>query len=698
MTGVSAQALSSFASSPLLIGDFYKGLNPSNLFLTTTDPVMLFALLHQSNIRYIYIAERDKPFIPTDSPIQTLLKYLPVVFENEAVKIYQVPPVSAYTKGADVLLIDPCTNSKYIDLEDFYSTSMFSLSGIPYDLSTPYDHSQMIGRRNVILTTDIDENALVINNFSTGWFASGSTFEAYGEGVKVMGVESSDGNHDYFTYFNLDSKIYRYISIRWRTDNVTSLHVALHGTNTGFKFVELGTSPFWTTAILNVADLFPSDFLDAILFRTDEQNTSYELKSIEFGGSPLFEFNVTRYLDWVMSGGSLTVLGGRLFNGTFAKLLSLSPSGATSTVNGVKGWSGDRMSATFPSITVPFVDTADTQTRIVAYYTKERINKSPFTFQRDLGKGKITYVVISPYFDAIHASNVTNASALFMQLGQLPYALMMNNTRNFSSSKTDVWDVSLYAIGEVKMSGNVILSGPYVEHQETQSFNTSLIVLTHNDNHSQIQGGMVSKLDVTGDAIYLVKASFISLAPPHRGPYINSYVTGNFDWTISLALNATANVDLYKNGLLQRMVINGPCNVTFQNISTSGSFRIVSREPTLTVTGQLFSSNLRYAPASPFFIPTVLSGNITLTTSLGSQDMITFSKIEFIGEWIPAVQDAQIRWNEWQIPWLNILISPCSFIIIIASVLIVAYMQIKRLRHSSMRQFGFDHLCQGEER
>jgi len=699
VTFVSTSALSSFASSPLGIGDFGTGLAPSNLFLDTTNPVVLFYLLHQSNVGYIYIAERDEPFIPTDSLIQTLLKYLPVVFENEAVTIYQVPPVSAYNKGADILLVNQqYSNSKSIDIEDLYSTSMFSLSGIPYDLATPYDNLQLVDRRSVVLTGDIDENVFVLNHSNTKWYATGSTFETNGEGVKIMGAEESQGIHDYSTYFNLDSNLYRYISIPWRTDNVTNLYVALHGNNTGYKFVDLGTSPSWTTTIINVADMFPSDSLDQILFRTYDTNTSYELRSIEFGGSPLFGYNVTSYLDWVLSGGNLFVLGGRLFNGTFAKLLSISPSGATSTVNGVSDWLGDPMSAAFPFITVPFVETADNQTRIVAYYTNEGANKSPFAFQRDFGKGTITYLMSSRYFDAIRASNVTNASALYMQLGQLPCAVMMNISQNFSSSKTDIWDVSSQAVGEVKMSGNVVFSGSYVEPQKSQPFNTTSIILSRNDESDQIQGGRVLNLEMVGDSSSLIAASFISMSPPYQGSYVNFYVGGNFNWTIGLAPNATTNFDLYENGLLQRIAIDGPCNVTFQNVSTSESFRIISREPTFTVAGQLFSSNLKYTPASPFIIPTVLNGNITLTTSLGSQDMITFSKIEFVGKWVPVAPEAQIQWNEWQIPWLNILTSPYSLIFIIASAIIIAYIQIHRLRHSSMKQLRSDHSYQGEAR
>jgi len=699
VTLVSTSAVSYFASSPRWIGDFGKGLPPSNLFLNTADPAMLFDLLHQSNVGYIYIAERDKPFIPTDSLVQILLKYLPVVFENEAVKIYQVPPVSAYTKGADILLVNQqYSNSKSIDVEDFYSTSMFSLSGIPYDLATPYDNLQLVDRRNVVLTGDIDENVFVLNHSNTKWYATGSTFETNGEGVKIMGAEESQGIHDYWIDLNLDSNLYRYISIPWRTDNVTNVYVILHGNNTGYKFVGLGTSPSWTTTIINVADMFPSDSLDQLLFRTYDTNTSYELRSIEFGGSPLFGYNVTSYLDWVLSGGNLFVLGGRLFNGTFAKLLSLSPSGATSMVNGVSDWLGDPMSAAFPSITIPFVETADNQTRIVAYYTNEGANESPFAFRRDFGKGTITYIMSSPYFDAIQASNVTNASALFMQLGQLPCAVMMNISKNFSSSKTDIWDVSSYAVGEVKMSGNVVFSGSYVEPQESQPFNTTSIVLSRNDESAQIQGGRALNLEMVGDSSSLIAASFISMSPPYQGLYVNFYVGGNFNWTIGLAPNATINFDLYENGLLQRVAIDGPCNVTFQNVSTSESFRIISREPTFTLAGQLFSSNLKYAPASIFFIPTVLNGNVTLTTSLGSQDMITFSKIEFAGKWVPVAPEAQIQWNEWQIPWLNILTSPYSLIFIIASTIIIAYIQIHRLRHSSMKQLRSDHSYQGEER
>ncbi len=100
---------------------------PDQLFMEQ-DPETALNFLKYWRVRYIYMPNRDSDFVESSKPackegfvMQGLLKYLPVVFENEDVKLYEIP--KSESVSGSVSLVVPAS---------FNLLTSVSLSGINY--------------------------------------------------------------------------------------------------------------------------------------------------------------------------------------------------------------------------------------------------------------------------------------------------------------------------------------------------------------------------------------------------------------------------------------------------------------------------------------------------------------------------------------------------------------------------------------
>jgi hypothetical protein len=679
VSATSAQALSAFASDTLWIGDFGKGTNPTSLFLETSDPVTLLRLLYQSNIKYIYIADRDQSFIKHDSLFESFIEKLNIAYENNAITVYKVPPINAYNdSNPDALLINPSIKQDY-DSDYLYASSILSFSGISYNLLTSRDSLYSLNQTKAVLTEDVSCNSYSLNGTNTVWVTTGSNAETIGNIVKVASEESQTDVHDYLGVPNKTLDTFQYAAIEWKTDSNSSLWVAFRNNEQSFNFLNLGTSVYWKTTVVNLTDKFNSKSLDGILFRTFGNDSSYQLKTIKFSNCSVIDNNLDEYLEWVKSGGHLFVLGDGSSDGAFAKLLSLQVPGGTSIANGISS-SISNQTLAFPSIRVPFVSSTDNLTYVTSTYSDGRQNVAPFTLEKPLSRGSITYVLSKPYFEAIENSNADNASALFSSLGQLGTILLPNIPRKVNSLLTDVWDSSSQIVGNALMSGEVLLEGYNIQHQVLPQFNAESFSISYiKSQQTTIENIEFLYAEIVGSANSSINAVTVNMTSPYSGPYVGFDIIGKFNYTIILNIGAKLNYDYSANGNLISKTVNGPCTVDFQSITQNSTFDLILRHPKVTVNGVLSAENLRYTTISPYFVPMVLTGNISLIGNLGSQNFLLFDEFAFIGMSKFTGVDATILWNEWQIPWETIVISPSS-IILIASVLftIMLYVQIRR--------------------
>jgi len=90
----------------------FAGLNPvqdaqrwSNLLLSTANPYIMTYILSFSNVKYIYVAQRDLELMDSNNVLSSFLKYFPVVFNNKYVTIYEVPLLTPQSPEAPLLVL-----------------------------------------------------------------------------------------------------------------------------------------------------------------------------------------------------------------------------------------------------------------------------------------------------------------------------------------------------------------------------------------------------------------------------------------------------------------------------------------------------------------------------------------------------------------------------------------------------------------
>jgi len=74
----------------------------SNLLLSTTNPYVITYILSLSNVKYIYVAQRDAELMNSNNVLSSFVKYFPIVFKNEYVTIYEVPPLTPQSSEASL--------------------------------------------------------------------------------------------------------------------------------------------------------------------------------------------------------------------------------------------------------------------------------------------------------------------------------------------------------------------------------------------------------------------------------------------------------------------------------------------------------------------------------------------------------------------------------------------------------------------
>jgi hypothetical protein len=151
--------------------------------------------------------------------------------------------------------------------------------------------------------------------------------------------------------------------------------------------------------------------------------------------------------------------------------------------------------------------------------------------------------------------------------------------------------------------------------------------------------------------------------------------------------DANVTYNLYIDGFPEKVVVVGPCNLTFQGNTSETGFIQVLREPSLGVMGRISASYLKYPSLSPYFIPMELNGIANITIGLGSQDNLNLKEILFNGEWVSTAPVAGIQWDEWDIPWLTILLSPFSVVLAFLTIgTIIIYLEARHIKDSKRKK------------
>nr|MDO8044209.1 hypothetical protein [Candidatus Baldrarchaeota archaeon] len=81
----------------------------SKLLLSTSNPYIMTYVLASSNIKYIYVAQRDIGLLNSNDVLRSFIRYFPKVFENDYVTVFEVPSLTPPSSegGLGVLHFSP---------------------------------------------------------------------------------------------------------------------------------------------------------------------------------------------------------------------------------------------------------------------------------------------------------------------------------------------------------------------------------------------------------------------------------------------------------------------------------------------------------------------------------------------------------------------------------------------------------------
>jgi len=244
--------------------------------------------------------------------------------------------------------------------------------------------------------------------------------------------------------------------------------------------------PYYVTSGLGLSKLGYDEFIDS-----DFSVFAKKKIIMTFDPPRHSEGEIGKYLDFVKSGGTLIVMNLDKYNdfsGIFSSLLSIhngSRVGFDALTNAVKGKSNGaevsdgkqeiqerqyiNISGETPSI--EFTNSSDLS--VLSFYANKNQAVAPFAIEKSLGQGKIIFVNIIGYFEALNRSpeqfffslsNISNLIGLGSDSEHIDtkgHNIMYSDFRN-NNSRNEGTVLDEKILGSIELSGNTILRSPSV--------------------------------------------------------------------------------------------------------------------------------------------------------------------------------------------------------------------------------------------
>jgi hypothetical protein len=365
----------------------------------------------------------------------------------------------------------------------------------------------------------------------------------------------------------------------------------------------------------------------------DNDYSAFSKKNVILAFDPIDKDGITRYLEYAKRGGTLIILGtDNKFQGGFSKLLSIR-SGNTSKFEGIiaPGKENQHTIKIFGNTTS--IESGDANVSSLSFYiNKKNEIVSPLAIQKEYYKGKIVFLNIQGYFDAIfnHPSQYFSTLANFPSL----IGLKANNYVKESSLNSVSRALPYRYIGDLIMSGQPVIINSSTLSLTNRSdgvpFYTESIDITtnhknyNNKNNNSTESSMsksetfknvlIKELKLSG--LYQVVINFDgSIRFPilsSQYDYIAISIPAGFDMTINLLDGASAGFT-YGNSTRSDVVNNSEYNneeIHFHKIKPAipglNSTSILVKSPEITIHGNASLKKIMGAN----IVPLKLNGKI----------------------------------------------------------------------------------------
>jgi hypothetical protein len=671
-----------------------------------TNPVFaetaLYSLM-EDQVKYIYLSTEDA--LALDHSISFsgfvkdyLLKYLPIVFQNKEVTIYELPQFSS-SASSNTALVTPASVLKIGYFLDLFNGS--------YNSDCRF--CSVVTTGNII----------------------------------TVKADKSNNTHDFEIPFHLDPNEYPYVTIRWKTDGHT-LNFYLRTSNTVHR-IAIGGSTTWQTTVINLHDFFDLSINETVgidsnervfsmLFRIFESSVEYSIDSIQFAGfsndpsskessvlgtlaialsqneystvqendPSKFNYstlilpddlsisdetgkqNFQNYMNWVNLGGHLIFLESS-DNKAFANALSINRVNTVSS-NAIQSQTGH---LNLPSIiSVPVVMSSNRNVRVIANYTLNNAPISPYALSLAFGSGKITCLVVSPYFSLIKENSTEGINRIyFSNVGSLLNVVDLGLKKNIANWKERFPEFE-FVRSPLNFSGKITVDSDFVQLPNLVAYSIKVIANNNLTKAINLSNATIEYLEYVNPIKFRIDASELDLqASSGTGSYLNVELAGDFNLTLEIPQTSTAKITIQNSTTaLNEELQDSIVKFDFKNVN---SISLSLKNPIITAEGKAYFSEARIYRNQyrmPLFYddgskPFEVIGTVSFNIVCSDADINFVSNSAFNGRvFYPSTeQEYQSQLTEFNIPWLEILVSPLQEILIASFVVIlIGYFVFRR--------------------
>lgn len=472
-------------------------------------------------------------------------------------------------------------------------------------------------------------------------------------------------------------------------------------TNTGFNRTGQASannqSTWMRTYFYPVTMVALANLQYTVSLETD--NNLFSSSTIMYAYDPK-DLELVEYLRWAANGGRLIVLNS-LGYGTFADFLSVIVN-ESHFANGIQR---EYEIISIPTITVPTIYSLDKNTEVISHYTENGIPVSVFAFRRTIGNGEIIYLNVGPYFSAIQeAGEDDNKRTMFSHLGHLIKVLDLRLPKYISPRGPTRFDKALdkiYVSGQVEIKPTSFLihkqANQLISYLNLSLAETCIInrkdVSESDPLRTSLSKVVIQDFKIQGSTKSTITTAQARVLPSDSGTYSLIRFDDSLDWEINLSedtyiiLNATVG-----NSTYDVTIRGGSIKLTVE----SDDIVALAKDPTFGIQGQMNCQSIlvgQIAIAYQSYIGRTRQTPPSLTINGRSSFRIVASTtssmllLELTSDGTIEVPYEPLIWNEFNIPWPEILLCPYHFILVgVIGLVLYNYHSYRRRQRKVTRQ------------
>jgi len=289
-------------------------------------------------------------------------------------------------------------------------------------------------------------------------------------------------------------------------------------------------------------------------------------------------------LNWVKRGGTAIILPGQS-SIPYSDLASLWIANYSSSINGIAG-ANYTIKLPYPINFSRFLFTSSPETKVVSWYTNNGSHIAPFILERRIENGKILFVDLLPYFEAIRCNKELFSNLHFI-IGILENILEMKLERYPFSEKWSAWPDRFAIENRIHIEGRTYINSSQIFiNLPLHLDRLEISNLADEEMRISVDAyncSTLTKLELNG-RFSLVFDSPDGQIVPFSGAYVNITSSSPFNLTLKLWDGSVANITFqYQDRVFNSLVTKGEVKL----IGIMKNSSIVLMQPSFITEGKI---------------------------------------------------------------------------------------------------------------